>query len=175
MNLVTWDPTRDLSLLQGDMNRLFDRFFAPAAGQRERWIPALDVHEEDDSFVVRADLPGMSEEDVTIEVEDRVLRIAGKRENEHEDKGDGYHRIERSYGQFERMLTLPEGVDAEAITASFDKGVLQLRVPKPERARPRRITIGARRQETIEGTEANRHDGQAETKRSLKERVLSHS
>jgi HSP20 family protein len=172
MNLVTWDPFRDLGLLQSDMNRLFERF---GDGERARFMPALDIHEEDDHFVVRCDLPGMGEDDVNIEVEDRVLRISGERRDEHEDKQDGYRRVERSYGRFERMLTLPEGVDAEAIQASFDKGVLELTVPKPEERKPRRITIGGKRQQTIEGAEAKHNGNGDKDKKSLKDRVLSHT
>lgn len=162
MNLVTWDPFRDLNLLQGDVNRLFDRFGADGStgdgGRERRWTPALDIHEETDGFVVRCDLPGMREEDVTIEVDDRVLRIAGERESGHALSGDGYHRLERPFGRFERVLHLPEGVNADAIRASFDRGVLQLQVPKPEQVQPRRIRIGGGTADAIEGASSERHD-----------------
>lgn len=171
MNLVTWDPFRELGLLQGDMSRLFERL---GDGGQSRFMPALDIHEDKGHFVVRCDLPGMGEDDVDIEVEDRVLRISGERRDEHEDKQDGLRRMERSYGRFERMLTLPQGIDPDAIAASFDMGVLELRVPKPEERKPRRINIGKCTQRTIEGSESERrHDGNGQ-KRSLKERVLSH-
>lgn len=172
MNLVTWDPFRDLGLLQSDMNRLFERF-GDGQGER-RFTPALDISEQDDHFVVRCDLPGMGEDDVNVEVEDRMLRISGERRDEHEDKQDGYRRVERSYGRFERMLALPGGVDAEAIQASFDKGVLELHVPKPEERKPRRIRIRGKRQQTIEGAES-RDGNDDKEKRSLKDRVLSHA
>jgi HSP20 family protein len=173
MNLVTWDPFRDLNLLQGDMNRLFERFGAEGQRQGSRpWMPALDIAEQDDHFLVHCDLPGMAEDDVSIEVEDRTLRISGERRAEHDTSKDGYRRVERAYGRFERVLTLPEGVDAEAITASFDKGVLTLSVPKPEQVKPRRIQIsGASAQRTIEGEASGGSDER--NKKPLKDRVLA--
>jgi len=169
MNLVTWDPFRDLTMLQGDVNRLFERFGgATGDAAQRRWTPPLDIHEEQDHFVVRCDLPGLAEQDVEIEVENRVLRIAGERRTGRDAKREGYRRIERAYGRFERMLTLPDGVDADAIEASFDRGVLQLLVPKPAQAKPRRIQIGGAGQHTIEGA-ASEHGERAE------ERELAHA
>ena len=152
MALVHWDPTRDLSLLQGDMNRLFERFLGDGGGttsaeRPRRWTPAMDIVEEDDHYVLRADLPGLGEEDVTIEVVDDTLRISGERRSEITSSGTGFVRVERAFGRFERTLTLPDGVDAELIDASFDRGVLEVRVPKPVEVAPRRITIGARTRE----------------------------
>lgn len=144
MQMLTWDPDRDLNLLQGDVNRLFDRFFADDhAPARARFVPPLDVLEQEEHFLVLADLPGIAEEDVTIEVEDRTLRISGERKPEHADRQAGVRRSERQWGRFARTLTLPEGVDVDAIAASFEHGVLELRVPKPEQRRPRRVRIGA--------------------------------
>jgi HSP20 family protein len=115
----------------------------------------MDLVETDDSFVLKADLPGLSEGDVAIEVEDNVLTVSGERKSEHEDKGEGYMRVERSYGSFRRSLTLPKGVDAEAVTASFDKGVLEVRIPKPEERKPRRVSISVGdAPAAIEGNEA---------------------
>src|SRR4051812_43278174 len=147
MAIVRWEPLRELTSLQNEMNRLFNTAFdAPAAGGNggalRRWMPAMDLVETEDHFVLRADLPGLSEEDVNIEVEDRVLTVSGERKAEHETTKEGYHRVERAFGSFARSLTLPEGVDAEAVTASFDRGVLEIRVPKPEQRKPRKISIG---------------------------------
>ena len=146
MALVRWEPVRELSSLQNDMNRLFNTFFdAPTAanggGASGRWIPAMDLVETDEHFVLKADLPGLSDEDVHIDVEDNVLTVSGERKSEHEDKREGYVRVERSYGSFRRSLTLPEGVDADAVSASFDRGVLEVRIPKPEQRKPRRVAI----------------------------------
>jgi HSP20 family protein len=102
----------------------------------------MDLVETDEHFVLRADLPGVPESDVSIEVEGNVLTISGERKTEHEDKHEGYYRIERATGAFRRMLTLPEGVDADAVTATFDNGVLEVRIPKPAEAKPRRVQIG---------------------------------
>jgi HSP20 family protein len=104
-----------------------------------RWAPAIDLVETDDHFVLRADLPGLEEKDVTVRVGDSVLTISGERRFGHEDHG--YHRVERGFGSFSRALTLPEGVDADAIQASFDRGVLEVRVPKPQERKPRTISI----------------------------------
>src|SRR5213592_4258260 len=102
----------------------------------------MDLIETDDHFVLRADLPGLSEDDVNIEVEDNVLTVSGERKTEHESTKEGYHRVERAFGAFSRSLTLPEGVDADAVSASFDRDVLEISIPKPEQRKPRKISIG---------------------------------
>jgi HSP20 family protein len=142
--LVRWDRARELDSLQGEMNRLFDTFFGgrPDAGSR-RWVPAMDLVETDDHLVLRADLPGLSEDDVEIEVKDNLVTISGERKAEKEERGEGYYRIERASGGFSRSLSLPEGVDAEEVTAEFDKGVLEVRIPKPEETKPHRVQISA--------------------------------
>ncbi len=146
MTIVRWEPLRELNSLQSEMNRLFDTVFEqPSGGSRNvmrRWMPAMDLVESGDHFVLRADLPGMSQEDVNIEFEDGTLTVSGERKAEHGDEKEGYHRVERSFGAFSRSLTLPQGVDADGVTASFDRGVLEIRVPKPEQRKPRRIEIG---------------------------------
>ena len=147
MALIRWEPVRELHTMQNEMNRLFNTFFdspTPSNGGNagvRRWIPAMDVVETEDHFVLRADLPGLSESDVNIELEDNVLTVAGDRKAEHEQRGEGYYRVERAFGSFSRSLTLPEGVDADAIEASFDSGVLEVRIPKPEQQKPRKVQI----------------------------------
>ena len=113
----------------------------------------MDLLETPEHFVLRADLPGVSEEDVSIELEDTVLTVSGERKSEHEAGGEGFHRVERASGRFSRALTLPKGVDAEAVTASFDRGVLEVRIPKPAERKPRRISIGSGPRE-LEGAAA---------------------
>ncbi len=161
MAIVRWEPFRELSSLQGEMNRLFNAAFGDmpnggTGGTPRRWMPAMDLLETDDDFVLRADLPGMTESDVNVELEDNVLTISGERKSEREEKREGFYRVERAFGSFSRSLTLPRGVDPEAVNASFDKGVLEVRVPKPEQRKPRRISIGGGSQEprTLEGTAA---------------------
>src|SRR3954447_22054611 len=133
MAIIRWDPSRELTSLQGEMNRLFNTFFdTPTAGNGgggyRRWVPPMDLVETEDTYVLRADLPGVAEADVAIEVEDNVLTVSGERKTEHESKDEGYYRVERAFGAFSRSLTLPEGVDAEAVAATFDKGVLEVRI-----------------------------------------------
>lgn len=158
MALIRWDPARELGSLQGEMNRLFNNFFdapAPGAASAQRWIPAMDLVEEEEHYVLRADLPGMGEGDVNIELDGDVLTISGERQEESRTEHEGYHRMERSKGSFSRSLTLPEGIDADAISASFDNGVLEVRIPKPEQRKPRRVAIDVgSRPKTIEGSES---------------------
>jgi HSP20 family protein len=149
MALVRWDPIREIDSLQGEMNRLFSTFFdtpttrpANGNGSARRWMPAMDLVETGEHFVLKADLPGIAEGDVAIEVENNVLTVSGERKTEHEEKHEGYYRLERATGAFARSLTLPEGIDAEAVSASFDNGVLEIRIPKPAQAKPRRVQIG---------------------------------
>ncbi|MFL5956622.1 MAG: Hsp20/alpha crystallin family protein [Solirubrobacterales bacterium] len=161
MALIRWEPAREINSLQSEMNRLFNTFFdAPTGstgnGGTRRWLPAMDLVETDDHFVLRADLPGLSEGDVNLELEDNVLTVSGERKAEHESRKEGYYRIERASGSFQRSLTLPEGVNADGIEASFDKGVLEVRIPKPEERKPRKvaISVGGGEQKTIEGSES---------------------
>jgi HSP20 family protein len=153
MTIVRWEPLREFSTLQNEMNRLFNSVFdAPTTGgggAMRRWMPAMDLVETDDHFVLRADLPGMSEDDVRIELEDGTLTVSGERKAEHEEQKQGAYRVERAFGSFSRTLTLPQGVDPEAVTANFDRGVLEVRVPKPEQRKPRRIAIGRDQREEI--------------------------
>jgi HSP20 family protein len=152
MTLVRWEPIRELDSLQGEMNRLFDTFFTNGnggGGRTKRWVPAMDLVERDDALVLTADLPGLDRDDVSIEVKDRTLTVSGDRKAEHTEKAEGFYRVERSFGGFSRTLTLPDGVAAEDIAADFDKGVLEIRIPKPEERMPHRIEIGAR---SIEGS-----------------------
>jgi HSP20 family protein len=142
MALVHWQPARDFGSLQQEVNRVFATFFdPPASGVPTRWNPPMDLHEDDGAFVLAADLPGVAEDDIAIDVEGDVLSISGSRSvDRRSDNGDAI-RTERAFGTFQRRLTLPEGVDAERIEASFDRGVLEVRIPKPEQARPRRVSI----------------------------------
>jgi HSP20 family protein len=162
MALIRWEPVRELNTIQSEMNRLFNTFFeAPAPGNGgssplRRWLPAMDLVETEDDFVLRADLPGLSESDVSIELEDNVLTVSGERKAEHEERKEGYYRVERASGTFSRSLTLPEGVEPGAVKASFDRGVLEVRIPKPEERKPRKvaISVGAESPNTIEGSES---------------------
>ena len=145
-----------------EVDRLFDAFFG-AGGESvagRRWVPPMDLVEADDHFVLRADLPGLDEADVSIEIQDNTLKISGERRAEHEESEQGWYRIERSFGGFSRSLTLPEGVDADKVSAEFDRGVLEVRIPKPEERKPRRVAIkphgGNGRPAEVEGTAEER-------------------
>ncbi len=150
MAIVRWDPGREVDSLQSEVNRLFDTFFGgrPANGVR-RWVPPMDLVETDDHLVLKADLPGLDSDDVNIEVKDGVLTVSGERKTEHEERADGFYRVERAFGGFSRSMSLPQQVDAEQISANFDKGVLEVRIPKPEERKPHRVQIGSG---TVNGT-----------------------
>jgi HSP20 family protein len=132
------------------MNRLFSGFFEAENGTARRWAPAMDVVEAGDHIVLKVDLPGVAEDDVRIEVRNNVLTISGERKAEHEESRNGFHRVERSFGSFYRSMALPQGVDADSIEASFDAGVLEVRVPKPQEPKAHRIAIG-KDSGTVEG------------------------
>jgi HSP20 family protein len=174
MALIRWEPVRELNTIQNEMNRLFNTFFESSGTQgggqatARRWLPPMDLVESGEEFVLRADLPGLSEDDVNIELEDNVLTISGERKAEHEQRQEGYYRLERASGSFSRSLTLPEGVDPEKVQASFDRGVLEVRIPKPEQRKPRKVTISASGGETktIEGTETSVGAAEADPQRN---------
>ena len=136
-----------------EFDRLFTRLFDPAGGSPQRWVPAMDLTEAEDHFVLKADLPGLNDDDVSIEVQDDTLTISGERRAEHVQREKGWHRIERSFGRFSRALALPDGINADAVTAEFDRGVLTVRIPKPEERQPRKISIGVGNgQPAVEGS-----------------------
>ncbi|HVW47335.1 MAG TPA: Hsp20/alpha crystallin family protein [Solirubrobacterales bacterium] len=120
---------------------------ATGTGPR-RWVPAVDLVERDGQLVLRADLPGMDRDDIDVQVKDGVLTVSGERKYENENKGEGFYRVERSFGRFSRSLRLPRGVDASAVSASFDRGVLEVTVPKPSRPTATKIEIGEARPAT---------------------------
>jgi HSP20 family protein len=139
-----------------EFDRLFNTLFDRSAAEARSWTPAMDLVEAEDHFLLRADLPGLREEDVNIEVRDSTLRISGERKAEHEQRERGWYRLERQFGKFSRALTLPEGINPDAIEAKFDHGVLEVLIPKPEERKPRRIEIkggaGNGKPHTLEGS-----------------------
>ena len=146
MNLVTYDPFRELRSLQDEINRAFSSNFARGGDSeltRGAWSPSVDIYENKDQIVLEAELPGMKPEDVNISVENNVLTLHGERKFEKKDDRDNFHRVERSYGSFTRSFTLPPAVDANAANAVFENGVLRLTLAKREEAKPRRIEIKA--------------------------------
>ena len=142
-SVMRWDPFRDLMGIQGELNRLFGRTYAGDGGVESAWMPPLDVSETQDRFEVTLELPGIDPADVDVSVEDSVLTVQGERKLGSETDQESFHRIERRYGRFVRSLSLPSTADAERIEATFDKGVLSIRVPKVEQAKPKKITVKA--------------------------------
>lgn len=169
MAIIRWEPVGELHTIQNEMNRLFNTLFdspatpAGANSTPRRWIPPMDLVETAEDYVLRADLPGLSEADVNIELENNVLTISGERTAEHEAQDEGYYRVERSFGAFSRSLTLPDGVDPTSVQAHFDQGVLRIRIPKPEQRKPRKVAISvtpsAAQPETIDSTETLASNG----------------
>lgn len=143
MNLVKWDPFRELEEVSSRLNRLFGQR-SPAREDTPLfadWAPAIDVQETEKEFLVKADLPDVKKEDVTVEVVDGTLNVRGERHREKEEKGKRFHRVERGYGRFERRLTVPAGIDAEKIAADFKDGVLNVHLPKSAEAKPKTIDV----------------------------------
>jgi HSP20 family protein len=152
MTLVRWDPFRELTALQSEVNRLFSRAGAADVAERPSWTPSVDVIETQDAIKLKAELAGMDPKDISIEVQDNVLTVSGERRFEDEVKEDKYYRIERRYGSFSRSLTLPLTADEEKIQAKYVSGVLEVTVPKAEIAKPKKIAvaIGDSREKTVE-------------------------
>jgi len=165
MNLITYDPFRELRSLQDEVNRLFKTSFDRGTDSelmRGAWSPSVDIFENKDNIVLEAELPGMSPDDVNISVENNVLTIHGERKFEKKDEGDNFHRLERSYGAFTRSFTLPPTVSTENVNAEFENGLLRLTLAKREEAKPRRIEIkpglsGRAKQIDTTATEAKGH------------------
>ncbi|HYJ90988.1 MAG TPA: Hsp20/alpha crystallin family protein [Pyrinomonadaceae bacterium] len=146
MNLVTYDPFRDLRTLQDEINRAFSSSFSRGGDSeltRGAWAPSVDIYENKDQIVLEAELPGMKPEDVNISIENNVLTIHGERKFEKKDEQDNFHRVERSYGAFTRSFTLPPTVASDSADAAFENGILRLTLAKREEAKPRRIEIKA--------------------------------
>ena len=146
MTLVRWDPSRELEEMSDRLNRMFSRQSLPQANGKETmvvadWVPSVDVSETDGDYQIQAEIPDVKREDVKVTLEDGVLTIQGERKQEKEEKGKKYHRIERSYGRFVRSFTLPDLVDEEKVKAEFKDGVLNLQLPKSEKAKPKAIEV----------------------------------
>lgn len=140
MAVVRWDPSRELASMEVDrLNRMFSNFFEPF---NRTWTPAVDIYETDDHHVVlKAELPDMKREDISITFENQVLTIRGERKLDESIKRDSYQRLERFYGQFSRSFTLPNTIDSSNISASYKDGVLTIRLPQREEAKPKQIEV----------------------------------
>ena len=145
MAMSRWDPFRDLISIQGELNRLFGRTYGgeSSGSSSGAWVPALDIYETGDTYVITVELPGVEPGSVDLSVDDQTLTIKGERSFYREIPDEAFHRVERHYGAFARSLTLPQTADVDRIAASFDKGVLTIEVPKAEQVKPRKIEIKA--------------------------------
>jgi Molecular chaperone (small heat shock protein) len=142
MNMLKYDPFRELRGLHDEMNRLFSPN-AQEGGEfaRGAWSPLVDIFEDQNRLIVEADLPGMSRDDFEVSVENNILTLKGERKFEKKTEGDNYHRVERSYGSFTRQFTLPQTITSEGATADFDGGVLRIALPKREETKARKIEV----------------------------------
>ena len=146
MTIVRWDPLRNVAALQDRINRVFNEAFAGSKDFEDEvsmsaWRPAVDIYDTDSAIVIKAELPGIEKDDVSVDVKGNVLTIKGERSFDKEIKEENYYRKERSIGKFQRSFTLPESINPEAIKANFKNGVLEIEVPKPEGKKPKQISI----------------------------------
>ena len=146
MNLVRWDPFRELEEVSDRLNRVFGRSLTGKSDGKETmtvadWTPSVDISETEGEYVIKAELPEVKKDDVKITLEEGVLSIQGERKHEKEEKGKKFHRIERAYGRFVRSFVVPGYVDEAKIKAEYQDGVLQLHLPKSEKAKPRAIEV----------------------------------
>ena len=146
MALIRWDPFREMSSLQERMNRLMSDFRTRSSWSEEEmaqgaWVPSVDIYETKESIVLNVELPGVSKEDMSLEVKDNTLTIKGEKKLEKDVKEENYHRMERTYGSFMRMFTLPNTVQQEKVKAKFRDGVLEIMIPKAEEAKPKQIKV----------------------------------
>jgi HSP20 family protein len=146
MNIIRWDPFRELEEMAERLNRLFPRPSPRAETGRESltvpdWVPAVDIAETAEEYLVKAELPEVKKDDVRVSFEDGVLTIEGERRQEKEEKGRKFHRVERSYGRFLRSFRVPDEVDGARIRAEFKDGVLAVHLPKSEKAKPKAVEI----------------------------------
>jgi len=151
MSLVRWNPARELAAwpsdlfgIQREINRMFEGFFKNNRNEDSTlsaWMPAVDISEHDNEYIVKAELPGVNKEDVKITLESNILTIRGEKKQEKEMKNENYHRIERNYGSFQRTFTLPMTVKSDTIGAEYKDGILSVVLPKSEEAKPKQIEV----------------------------------
>src|SRR5437763_4102669 len=154
--VVRWEPFREVALLQNEMSRFTNGVLEGNGRTTQSWIPALDVWETDDKIVYALDLPGISEDKISVELDEGALTITAERERAQEESDERFYRFERRYGTFSRTFGVPQGVTETDINADYRNGVLQVHVKKPEQPKPKRIQIGSAEQATIEGTSSKK-------------------
>ena len=142
MSLVRWDHFREFNALPRRLGKFFEKDFEPYMSTTA-WNPSVDIFENDDAIVVKAELPGMNAKDIDVRLEDNVLTLKGERHFEKETKEENYHRVEREYGSFSRSFALPTAVNGDKVTAEYKDGILKLVLPKKEETKPKSIKIAA--------------------------------
>jgi HSP20 family protein len=152
--LVRWEPFREIATLQNEMSRLMNTVTGGNGDTHltRTWVPAVDVWETENELVYAFDLPGIPEDNISVEFDDGALLVTGERERTQETSNDRFYRFERRFGTFSRTIALPHGVSEDSINAEYKNGVLEVHVQKPEQPKPRRIQIGTGDQKTIEGS-----------------------
>lgn len=146
MSIVRWDPFRELEDMNERLNRIFSRPLASRESGKDAlvafdWAPSCDIAENSEEFVIKAELPGVSKDDVKVGIDNGVVRIQGERKQEKEEKDKRFHRVERSYGSFLRSFTLPTNIDENKIAADYKDGILTVRLPKAPNAKPKSIDV----------------------------------
>ena len=141
MSLVRYYPRRNLVPLPREIDRFFSNFGMDMDSSDTVWSPSVDISETEKSYEVIAEIPGMDKKDIKISVQENVLLLSGEKKKEEEKEGHNYHRIERSYGKFERSFKLPTDVKADEIKAKYKDGVLSVEIPKAEEVKPKEITV----------------------------------
>ena len=145
MTIVRWDPFRNMNTLQERINRIFDETASRTNYDDEvskcDWRPIVDIFDSENAIIINAELPGVTREDITLDVKENILTIKGERRIDEEVRNENYYRKERCFGSFERAFTLPSAVDPGKITANFKDGVLKVEIPKPEEKKPKQIKI----------------------------------
>jgi len=144
MTLMKYEPWNLLDQMRQEMDRAMDSRTAEGSSvATSDWVPAVDIKEEKDSFVIVADIPGVDPKDIEVHMENGMLTIKGEKESEKKEEREGYKRVERSYGSFYRRFSLPDTADAEKITAKSNNGVLEVRIGKQEQVQPRKISVNS--------------------------------
>jgi HSP20 family protein len=152
--LTRWEPFREFATLQDRINRVFRESYT--GGQDESlttstFAPAVDVYEDEHKVALKIEVPGIDEKDIDVRVENNTLTVHGERKIEKEEKEENYRRVERHYGSFTRTFTLPQTVDSEKVSANYDKGVLNITLPKKAEAKPKQIkvNVGSEKQGSV--------------------------
>lgn len=140
-SIVSYDPFRNFRSIQSEINRIFDRDMDDSTGQMTAWPMRVDIREDENQIVVKADVPGMEQKNISVNIDNGQLTISGERKFEDEEHKENYHRVERAYGRFSRSFSLPNTTDTGKISAAYNNGVLEVTLPKLEEAKPRSIQV----------------------------------